>query len=281
MNHLIADNRVASVRAHLREELSALFDVRELEQTEAIVFRQVFAWERHHIISNPELRLSESQLIAIRKIIKRLKNHEPIQYVIGFTEFCSLRIELPLPVLIPRPETEELVMLIYKQHQGKTLRIVDAGCGSGCIAVSLAKLLPQAEITAVDIDTNALECTRHNAKLNDVGVRVLEMNIIDALPECDILVSNPPYISPKEAIEMSAQVLDHEPHLALFTPEEDSIIFYRKMLANLPASCRECYFEISEFAVPELQHWVCELKIKSHQFLKDMQGKYRFLHVQI
>jgi release factor glutamine methyltransferase len=281
VNHLIADNRISSVRNHLRAELKDLFTLRELEQTEAIIFRELCQLERFEWMGNPSILLSESQLIHLRKIIKRLKSGEPLQYVMGATIFCGLKFDLISKVLIPRPETEELVMLVRQQQQGKSIRISDAGCGSGCIAVSLAKFLPQAEITAVDIDTNALECTRHNARLHHVHVQILEMNIIDALPECDILVSNPPYISPQEAIEMSAQVLDYEPHLALFTPEEDSIIFYRKMLANLPASCRECYFEISEFAVPELQQWACELKIKSHQFLKDMQGKFRFLHIQI
>ena len=281
MNHLLADNRIATVRAHLRAELTGVIVGRELEQTETIVLNEICQLERYEWLSNPSIRLSESQLITLRKIIKRLKVGEPIQYIMGSTIFCGLKFELISKVLIPRPETEELVMLIRDQQQGKTLRIVDAGCGSGCIAVSLAKFLPQAEVTAVDIDTNALECTRHNAKLNDVSVRVLEMNIIDELPECDILVSNPPYISPKEAIHMSANVLDHEPHIALFTPQEDTIIFYRKILTHLPTACRECYFEISEFAVPELQELMNELKIKRHIFIRDMQGKYRFLSIQL
>jgi len=269
------------VRGHFRAELNDRFSTREIEHIEAMVFRECFHLERYEWMGNPSILFSESQLLTLRKILKRLKDGEPIQYILGTAHFCGLKFELVTKVLIPRPETEELVMLICDQQQGKNLRIADAGCGSGCIAVSLAKLLPQSEITAVDIDANALQCTQHNAKLHDVRLRVLEMNIIDELPECDILVSNPPYISPKEAIHMSANVLDHEPHVALFTPENDTIIFYKKMLEQLPVSCRECYFEISEFAVEPLTQLLTKQQISNYEFIRDMQGKYRFLHIQL
>ena len=281
MNHLLADNRISTVRAHFRSELKDVFDARELEHTESLVFKETFRLERYEWLGNPSILLSESQLIALRKIIKRLRSGEPVQYVIGSAVFCGLRFELQHKVLIPRPETEELVMMIRERYLGKKLRITDAGCGSGCIAVSLAKFLPQCKITAVDIDPNALECTRRNAQLNAVNVDVLEMNIIEQLPDCDILVSNPPYISPSEAVHMSARVLDHEPHMALFAPSEDTIIFYQKMLSHLPAACQECFFEISEFAVPLLQQWLNELHLEKHAFLNDLQGKPRFLHIQI
>lgn len=281
MNHLLADNRISSVRAHFRAELNGLFSIREIEHIEAIVYRDCCQLDRYEWMGNPSILFSESQLLTLRKIIKRLKGGEPIQYILGTTQFCGLKFELVAKVLIPRPETEELVMMIRDQQQGKALRITDAGCGSGCIAVTLAKLLPQSEITAVDIDANALKCTQHNATLNDVSVCVLQMNIIEELPECDILVSNPPYISPKEAIHMSANVLDHEPHVALFTPENDTIIFYRKMLEHLPTSCRECYFEISEFALDPLTELLTAQQISNFEFIRDMQGKFRFLHIQL
>lgn len=280
MNHLISDNRLSTIRYHFRHELKDEYAQRELENLEALILSDVCGLARYQLLSEPSQHLTESQLIRIRQIIKRLKKGEPVQYILGFVSFCGFRLELNANVLIPRPETEELIMMVRDEHRDDALRITDAGCGSGCIAVSLAKFLPQSEITAVDIDENALNCTRHNAKLNDVNLRVLEMNIIDELPECDILVSNPPYISPAESSQMSPRVLNYEPHIALFSSTEDPILYYRKMLEHLPPSCKECYFEINEFAQHSLTALMNEMGISSYRFVQDMQGKMRFLHIR-
>jgi len=182
--------------------------------------------------------VEQERLVRVKVAMERLLKHEPLQYVIGKAYFLDMEFEVNPSVLIPRPETEELVILVledldrHRQGMSKKLRILDIGTGSGCIAISLKKKLPMAEVTALDVSEGALEVARRNAVSNQVELNFLLMDILDrsqwpSLPEFDLIVSNPPYVTLAEKEAMLPNVLDHEPHNALFVPDEDPLIFYK------------------------------------------------------
>jgi len=178
--------------------------------------------------------LAEKVVTPIKEAIRELQKHKPIQYILGETVFFSYRFLVDENVLIPRPETEELVdwVLTTVTLTSKPLKIIDIGTGSGCIAISLAKSLPNAEVTAVDVSAKALQVARRNAELNGVTINFLQQDILQttALPDTyDIIISNPPYVRSLEKAEMQANVLEYEPHLALFVSDTDPLLFYDRI----------------------------------------------------
>lgn len=184
---------------------------------------------------NPGRELSSSEINKFEDSISRLQNHEPIQYIIGETEFFGLKFRVNEHVLIPRPETEELVQWILddigENSAGSKLEILDIGTGSGCIAISLAKHLPQSKISAIDISEKALKIARENAEINNVEINFMQADILqkELLEEkYDVIVSNPPYVRELEKQEMQRNVLEHEPEMALYVKDEDPLIFTGK-----------------------------------------------------
>ncbi|MDR1742272.1 MAG: peptide chain release factor N(5)-glutamine methyltransferase [Dysgonamonadaceae bacterium] len=176
--------------------------------------------------------LSDSTIREIADIIERLKNYEPLQYILGETEFYGLPFQVTRSVLIPRPETEELVEWILSENRKTNPSILDIGTGSGCIAVTLAKQIPGAKVTAWDLSKDALATASENARRNNVEVEFAERNVLlpaDKTPTFDIIVSNPPYVAESEKAGMDRVVLDYEPHTALFVPDNDALIFYRSI----------------------------------------------------
>lgn len=229
------------------------------------------------------------------QMARRIAEGEPVQYVIGETEFCGLTFHVEPGVLIPRPETEELVQLVVNDYAGNqaSVRLLDIGTGSGCIAVSLAHLLPGAKVEAWDISDDALMIAKGNAELNEVEVvfnkvDVLSFNapnfqgstsIEDA--QFDIIVSNPPYICNKEKADMEENVLAHEPHLALFVPDDDPLLFYRTIARlGLTAlnSGGSLYFEINREYGQETIAMLCELGYVKVELHKDQYGNDRMIH---
>jgi len=166
-----------------------------------------------------------------KQTLSRLKNWEPVQYIVGVTEFYGLPFRVDRRVLIPRPETEELAEWIIRENSGRTVSILDTGTGSGCIAVTLAKNLPQARISACDISEEALELAGINAEINRTVVRFFSLDVLNGnvhVPEkVDVIVSNPPYVRNEEKSMMRRNVLDFEPGRALFVPDENPLVFYR------------------------------------------------------
>lgn len=229
------------------------------------------------------------------QMARRIAEGEPVQYVIGETEFCGLTFHVEPGVLIPRPETEELVQLVvndYADNQA-SVRLLDIGTGSGCIAVSLAHLLSGAKVEAWDISDDALMIAKGNAELNEVEVvfnkvDVLSFNapnlqestsIEDA--QFDIIVSNPPYICNKEKVDMEENVLAHEPHIALFVPDDDPLLFYRTIARlGLTALSSEgsLYFEINREYGQETIAMLCELGYVKVELHKDQYGNDRMIH---
>lgn len=223
-------------KRHFTEVLAERFTPRVAEQLMRILLEDLFDIDLKRQVVEPGLRLTEEQETRLRQAVNALLLGCPVQYVTGKAWFDGLLFHVDASVLIPRPETEELVQKIAARlPQDQPVRIWDVGTGSGCIAVALAKRFPQAEVTAFDISEKALAVARHNASTN--GVKV-EFVCDDALtPQSDrwnqivdVVVSNPPYIRESEKASMEPNVLDHEPHAALFVPDDDPLLFYRQIL---------------------------------------------------
>ena len=197
-------------------------------------------------------KLTEEQTILLHSILDRLKTFEPIQYIIGETEFFGLPFHVTKDVLIPRPETEELVELILNENKKSGLKVLDIGTGSGAIAIALAKHLEKADIEAWDISEEALKIATLNAKSNAVDITFRNVDVLKNYPtdtKFDIIVSNPPYILEKEKSEMDQNVLDYEPHTALFVPDSNGLLFYDR-IADIALDLLEpngkLYFEINQ-----------------------------------
>jgi len=238
------------------------------------------------LVLNPDLELSVEQLKLMKTAEERLHTNEPIQYIIGETEFYGYPFEVTDAVLIPRPETEELVEWITKDLQEQVftnLSILDIGTGSGCIAISLAKNLPNAKISAIDISERAIELAQRNAEKNAVSVNFLERDILNTsvLPhKYTVIVSNPPYVRNLEKAEIVSNVLDHEPELALFVDDNDPLIFYRK-ISELAYSFLEeegvLYFEINQYLGEETINLIKNIGFTTVELRDDFAGKPRMI----
>jgi release factor glutamine methyltransferase len=201
--------------------------------------------------------LSESEILRVHFALKRLKKGEPMQYVLGQALFCGLKLKVSPAVLIPRPETEELVYWV-KEHAKPEARILDVGCGSACISLALKSMLPKSMVYALDVSEEALQVASENAETLKLDVSFVACNILErmpAVPKLDIIVSNPPYISTEEQEQMLPHVLAHEPALALFVEARDPLIFYRRLAALGPSMLMaggQLFFEINPRFVDEM-----------------------------
>jgi len=218
-----------------------------------------------------------------------LNNNVPLQYVTGTAYFMDLEFKVNPSVLIPRPETEQLVSMILKTfpltEPGNKLQITDIGTGSGCIAVALKHNLPEAQVTAVDISQEALDAAAANAVKHNVSVQFVKADILDkaqwdALPECDLIVSNPPYVTFSEKKLMHRNVLDHEPHIALFVPDDDPLVFYRSIAGFAKAKLKKngvLWFEINEQFGDKTIEMLANEGFTNSIIFSDFHKKERFL----
>jgi len=247
------------LQIYIHKRIERLYPEGEIRSFYFILLEHYAHLSRSEVLANPQqqlLTVAESQIIAA---IEELTTERPIQYIIGATEFYGSSFEVDENVLIPRQETEELVDWIIEEvgersgREGKPIRIVDIGCGSGCIAISLAKHLKNSVVTALDISENALAITRRNADRNGVNLQTLQADVLtlEALPDTyDIIVSNPPYVRESERKEIQRNVLDFEPHLALFVSDENPLVFYKKITQLALQSLSEggvLFFEINQY----------------------------------
>lgn len=259
-----------------KEEVSSFFNI----LTEAFL-----KMNRLQVALEPNKSLTETELQQLEKALERLKKHEPIQYITGQTEFFGLTFKVNPAVLIPRPETEELVQWILDDIEKtgkKILNILDIGTGSGCIAVSLAKNLPNSKVSAIDISEEALKTAQGNAQMNGVEIEFLQKDILStaSLPvKYDIVVSNPPYVRDLEKEAMHRNVLDFEPESALYVKDHDPLIFYQKISDLADNSLKEngsVYFEINQYLGKETEE-VLKNKNFQTQLKKDIFGVDRML----
>jgi release factor glutamine methyltransferase len=271
------------------QRITSLYPEPEGTRIVELVFMNVLACSRIELFQRFETNLSNSQQIRLEEIAIQLEKFKPLQYVLGETEFYGLKFIVGPGVLIPRPETEELVdWIVNDSRKYSSLRILDIGTGSGCIAVSLAKNLSNAVIDAIDVSEEALKYARQNAKLNNCTIEFLNRDIFsikDLAPEnYDIIASNPPYVPVSTIPAIQPNVLRHEPHIALFVPDADPLLFYGKILdialfSGKPGS--RVYFEIYEEFGSVIQDLFKIKGFKEFSIRKDIQGKDRMATARI
>jgi release factor glutamine methyltransferase len=289
----IPSNQISSIQQFFRKELKDLFEQEEIEQFIFYSFEYYLGYTRTDLSLNTNNRVSESELLKLNDTVKRLKKKEPIQYILGETWFHGLKFKVNADVLIPRPETEELVEWLLNQSghihtsQNNEFKILDIGTGTGCIAIALKKNLTTAAVYALDISEKALEVARANAVLNNADIQFIHADILH--PEFrtenhfDLIISNPPYILPSEKANMNANVLEYEPELALFVTETDPLLFYRKIAdfaQNRLTERGQLFFEINENKGEEIKNLLGSLGFRQVEIKKDLNGKDRMVKAE-
>jgi len=267
------------------ERLAPVYEPSESRWLMRITLEHLKGWSQTDIMLNADREADPSLTAAIDAIIARLLRHEPIQYILGSTYWHGLTLKVTPAVLIPREETSELVDLIEHDFDGQPdLRVLDICTGSGCIAIALARSLPFASVTATDISVPALDVARGNASTCKAKVSFITEDALrpSSLPdgEFDIIVSNPPYIAQSEDKLMEANVLDYEPHTALFVPDNDPLRFYKSISANaLKTGKPQCrlYLEINPLFCSQLRDMLSRDGWTDVQSVKDIHGKDRFI----
>ena len=279
--------KIRDYRTQFIDVLTPLYDAGEAESFFYLILEENQKLKRIDLALQPDVVFSEEEIVVWNSILAKLKKEIPIQYLLGKTSFYGLHLEVNHNVLIPRPETEELVEWILESQKSKVesqnIRILDIGTGSGCIAIALAKNLPNDKVFAVDVSDKALATAKKNAEINAVSVTFINQNILkteNLEQQFDIIVSNPPYVRNLEKEEIKKNVLDNEPHLALFVADDDALIFYRKIskLAQKNLSKNgQLFFEINQYLGPETVALLAELYFKNIELRKDMYGNDRMI----
>ena len=279
--------KIKEYRSQFIQELTPIYDVGEAESFFYLILEEKKQLKRIDVALYPDLNFSEEEIVVWNLILEQLKKEIPIQYLLGKTSFYGLDFEVNENVLIPRPETEELVDWIIrsssKSKKYKDLKILDIGTGSGCIAISLAKSIPNSQVYAVDVSEKALATAKKNAELNNVKVTFSNQNILDTedLKQLfDIIVSNPPYVRNLEKEEIKKNVLDNEPHLALFVEDNDALIFYRKIAELAQKNLSEngqLFFEINQYLAKEMVELLEKMNFKNVELRKDIYGNDRMI----
>ena len=290
------------------QELSSLYEEQEIESFFYIILEKLHGLKRIDLALNPQTVMDGAHLKQWKNIVSELKKQRPVQYILGETEFYGLRFLVNENTLIPRPETEELVELIIESMNYKLritkLKVLDIGTGSGCIAISLAKHLPTSKVFAIDVSEKALAIAKKNSELNDVKVNFINVDILKindlielptrspgshspSLPAVrqvntffDIIVSNPPYVRNLEKAEIKPNVLEYEPHLALFVEDTDPLLFYRKIaelaIKNLNPNGK-LYFEINQYLGKETIKLLEDFGFRNVELKKDIYENDRII----
>ncbi len=268
---------------HLRSSLRPLYGDRETEAIIRIIFHHLKGWNLTDMLIHEPEPLSPFIKSEIEKILQRLLRHEPIQYITGEARFHGLELHVTPDVLIPRPETAELVDIIADDAQEHTdLKVLDIATGSGCIAIALARTLRFPQVTALDISPAAIKIAEENARNLKTDIRFICADIFgwNTPDQFDIIVSNPPYIDESEKATMEKNVLDYEPHTALFVPDDDPLRFYKRITTladSLLTKGGRLYFEINPRHAAELSRLLNSKGFLDVEILKDSFGKDRFL----
>lgn len=276
MSHLIA---------HIRTTLQGTYPPEEATAIARLLAEELYGFSQLDIYMGKDRKLSVEEQQKLENILTRLQNHEPVQHILGYTDFCGRRFKVNRHVLIPRPETAELVNLILCDHPTPPARVLDIGTGSGCIPITLAHHWPESDIHAWDISPEALETARLNNALHTTQVDFQEHDILHYEdcnePPFDLIVSNPPYIKDAERTMMERNVLDWEPHLALFVPDNDPLRFYRAITSlaatNLLRPKGRLYFEINRAHGADTIALLHAYGFSDITLLKDLSGNDRIV----
>ena len=267
----------------IRDALRGHYPDSEALSLAKMLLTEVFGFSTLELYGGKDKEISANRLRDLHEMLSRLKKNEPIQYIIGTESFCGLTFEVNPDVLIPRPETQELVRWIESDWKSVPCRILEIGTGSGCISISLAKFLEDAKVESWDISEGALQVAHRNCVRNEVEVLLRQQDVLSVVPEGElyqVIVSNPPYICEKEKVDMDANVLDWEPETALFVPDADPLLFYRK-IAELGISmlCEggALYFEINRAYGEETLRMLEGLGYRQLELRKDDFGNDRMI----
>jgi release factor glutamine methyltransferase len=280
--------KLKDYRTYFIEKLTPIYDVIEAESFFYIALEEFKGWRRVDLAMNPDADLDTAEAEKWNAVLAQLEQQKPIQYIFNKAHFYGLEFFVNENTLIPRPETEELVEWIINENKlaGK-INILDIGTGSGCIAISLAKNLPDAKVYAIDVSEGALAVAKKNAAHNKANVIFWQKNILEteSLSETfDIIVSNPPYVRNLEKEEIKKNVLEFEPHLALFVEDLDPLLFYRKIAllakGNFPANGK-LYFEINQYLGNETAEMLEQMGYKQVTLKKDIYGNDRMIFCSI
>jgi len=289
-----------AIFSFIKEQLQDYYPESEIKSFYFLIMESVCRLDKQSVLGGKDKQISPDEKRVIENIIEELKKYRPIQYILGETEFYGLKFKVNENVLIPRPETEELVerALSFARHcedevrsnlprgvKSTGCRVLDIGTGSGCIAVSLAKFLPEAEVYASDISEGALEVASANARNNQVTVQFFQHDIFKYLPgnlpdKWDVIVSNPPYVTQGEKENMSKNVLDFEPHQALFVPQERPLFFYERIAEIARIRLKEngkLFFETSAIHGKEVAEMLKEKGFTDVRLFRDIEGRDRIL----
>ena len=269
------------------QNLFPFYDEMEIESFFYLILAQNHNLKRIDLALNPDLEISKNDIETWNIICEKLKQEIPIQYILGKTSFHGLDFFVDKSVLIPRPETEELIDWIIadakKNNLPKTLKILDIGTGSGCIAISLKKNLPKTKVFAIDVSKKAIITAQKNAAANDVQIHFIAQNILETQnldQKYDIIVSNPPYVRNLEKNEIQKNVLNNEPHLALFVDDDDALIFYKKIAVLAQKNLEpngNLYFEINQYLGQETMQMLKNIGLVNLELRQDIYGNDRMI----
>ncbi|MDB5111790.1 MAG: prmC [Mucilaginibacter sp.] len=284
-----------------QQGLGNLYNKEEVNATTLLIISEILNLSKANIKAFPETEITTEQAEQLESILAQLRTGKPLQYILGHTEFYGLKFLVNPNVLIPRPETEELVdwaiqsMVNNEWSIGKDqlatnigqYQMMDIGTGSGCIAISLKKNLPDAQVWAIDISPGALQTAKENARLNEVDVNFIQADILNPINNSlltthslQLIVSNPPYVTPKDKEQMHINVINFEPHAALFVPEDDPLLFYKAIAdfaVNNLVNNGLLFLEINESYGPETVQLLANKSFKNIELKKDMSDRYRMI----
>jgi release factor glutamine methyltransferase len=276
------------VFASYHQSLDELYSIKEAEAITLLVINEITGLSKSKIKAFPETVISDQEAAALESIVTELSSGRPVQYILGHTEFYGLPFKVNPSVLIPRPETEELVDWALSSVADSALtpiNVLDIGTGSGCIAVAIKKNLPHAGVTGIDNSSAALATAKGNSALNRTDVTFIQSDILNPGAELnvfkfDMIISNPPYVTLHDKIQMHKNVTDFEPHTALFVPEDDPLLFYKAIIAFASAHLAKnglLFFEINEGYGDDVVALLEERGFKNIELRKDMSGRDRMV----
>lgn len=288
---------VKQYRNYFNETLKTIYPITEIDSFFFLLLEEYLGFRRVDIVLKSDFKITQETLNLLQSATKQLEQEVPLQYIIGKTEFYGLPFVVNKHVLIPRPETEELVACVVSESsrvktfntstkqttETKQLKILDIGTGSGCIPISLKKQLPFAKISAIDISKEALTVAKKNAVLNNVDIHFILQDILKTVAldqHYDIIISNPPYVRELEKKELKNNVLKNEPHVALFVENDNPLIFYAKIAELAKKYLNKnglLFFEINQYLGTETIDLVNKKGLKNIQLKKDMFGNDRII----
>lgn len=281
--------KLKDIQTLFHKTLDTIYGKQEVDSFFYLLTEHIVGLNRMALALEPNATINKKDEEVFQDALSRLEQQEPIQYIIGETEFYGLMFKVNPDTLIPRPETEELVEWIIKNHSAQNqdvqLNILDIGTGTGCIAISLAKHLPNAKVYALDVSKNALEVARQNAENNNVSVQFINDDILNPNGfksdfKFDIIVSNPPYVRQLEKQEIKPNVLNHEPHLALFVDDHDPLLFYRAICEFSIIYLKEkgtLYFEINQYLGKGMVDLMQTFSFENVELKQDLFGNDRMV----